>query len=342
MPRKARIDAPGALHHLIVRGIERKAIFKDDADRSNFIERLGYIFTASQTPCYAWALMTNHVHLLVRTGIIPVATLMRRLLTGYAIYFNRRHRRHGHLFQNRYKSILCQEDRYLLELVRYIHLNPLRAGIVRDLAALDSYAHTGHAALMGKIDIDWQACDEILGFFASQETLARKKYRVFVAKGMDQGSRPELVGGGLIRSMGGWRQAKKAAQGMGRIKGDERILGDSDFVLNVLSRCEEKMTRGFELSAKGIDVDALAGYVAGLFNLEPEQIMAKGRYPAVVQARSLLCYWAVRELGVTATDLAKKIGLSQPAVTISVQRGEKFVQAKKLSLESFLERGARD
>jgi putative transposase len=105
MPRKARIDAPGALHHVIVRGIERKAIFKDDADRTNFLERLGDIFTAACTPCYAWALMTNHVHLLVRSGIVPLATLMRRLLTGYAIYFNRRYRRHGQLFQNRYKSM---------------------------------------------------------------------------------------------------------------------------------------------------------------------------------------------------------------------------------------------
>jgi putative transposase len=143
MPRKARIDAPGALHHVIVRGIERKAIFKDDVDRSAFLERIGSIFVPSKTPCFAWALMTNHVHLLIRSAIVPLSTLMRRLLTGYAMAFNRRHRRHGQLFQNRYKSILCQEDAYLLELTRYIHLNPLRAKIVPDLKALDKYAYTG-------------------------------------------------------------------------------------------------------------------------------------------------------------------------------------------------------
>jgi REP element-mobilizing transposase RayT len=120
VPRKARIDAPGALHHIIVRGIEKSKIFKDHADRQSFIERIGDI------PCYAWALMPNHFHLLLKTGLTPNATIMRRLLTGYAVYFNRRHRRRGHLFQNRYKSILCQEYNYLLELVRYIHLNPLR------------------------------------------------------------------------------------------------------------------------------------------------------------------------------------------------------------------------
>ena len=98
MPRKARIDAPGALHHIIIRGIERKAIFKDDTDRENFVERLGKNISETDTGCYAWVFMTNHVHMLLRTGLAPIATVMRRLLTGYAVSFNRRHRRHGHLW----------------------------------------------------------------------------------------------------------------------------------------------------------------------------------------------------------------------------------------------------
>jgi len=125
MPRKARIDASGDLHHIIARGIDRNTIFQDDIDRNNFIGRLAVILEETKTVCYAWALIPNHFHLLLRTGLAPVATVMRRLLTGYAMSYNRRHKRHGHLFQNRYKSILCQEDIYLLELIRYIHLNPL-------------------------------------------------------------------------------------------------------------------------------------------------------------------------------------------------------------------------
>ena len=136
MPRKARIDAPGALHHIVIRGIERKPIFKDSQDYQNFIDRLGNILSESSTPCFAWVLMTNHCHLLLRTGLAPISTVMRRLLTGYAQQFNRRHRRYGHLFQNRYKSFLCEEELYLLELVRYIHLNPIRAGRVKDLKVL--------------------------------------------------------------------------------------------------------------------------------------------------------------------------------------------------------------
>ena len=156
MPRKARIDAPGALHHIIVRGIERKAIFKDNADRANFFERMGRVLSETETGCYAWVLMPNHVHLLLKTGFCPIATVMRRLLTGYAVSFNRRHRRHGQLFQNRYKSFLCEEDVYLKELLRYIHLNPLRAKIVKDLQALKKYQWCGHSALMGKVEADFQ------------------------------------------------------------------------------------------------------------------------------------------------------------------------------------------
>ncbi len=109
MPRQARIDAPGALHHILIRGIEQRDIFKDDKDRADFLERLSKLLQELATPCYEWALMDNHVHLLHRTGASPIATVMRRFLTGYAVSFNRRHRRYGHLFQNRYKSILCKD-----------------------------------------------------------------------------------------------------------------------------------------------------------------------------------------------------------------------------------------
>jgi REP element-mobilizing transposase RayT len=130
MPRKSRIDAPGALHYIIGRGINRQEIFSDKTDYRNFLDRLGEILGETKTSCYSWALISNHFHMLLRTGDAPISTVMRRLLTGYAITYNRRHCRCGHLFQNRYKSILCQEDPYLLELVRYIHLNPLRAKLV--------------------------------------------------------------------------------------------------------------------------------------------------------------------------------------------------------------------
>ena len=150
MPRQARLDAPGTLHHVIIRGIERRAIVADERDRCEFVERLGRLTSELKTAVYAWALLTNHAHLLLRSGPRGLPTFMRRFLTGYAQGYNRRHKRHGHLFQNRYKSIVCEEENYFTELVRYIHPNPLRAKLVRTLEELDTYPWSGHAVVMGQ------------------------------------------------------------------------------------------------------------------------------------------------------------------------------------------------
>ena len=127
MPRKARIDAPGAVYHITIRGIERRPIFHSGSDRADLLQRLGRLLSETQTECFAWALIPKHVHFLLRTSRMPIAALMQRVLKEYAVSF-KKYRRHRNLFQSRYKSILCQEDIYLKELIRYIHLNPLRAG----------------------------------------------------------------------------------------------------------------------------------------------------------------------------------------------------------------------
>jgi REP element-mobilizing transposase RayT len=179
MPRKARIDAPGAVHHVMVRGIERRKIFRDSQDCNNWIERMGAVLEDTATPCFAWALMSNHAHLPLRTGRVALSTVMRRLLTGYAVSFNRRYRRHGQLFQNRYKSILCQEDPYLLELVRYIHLNPLRCDLVKNLSGLDRYPYCGHSAQMGHWERCWQDTDYVLELFSQKKARAREMIHAY-------------------------------------------------------------------------------------------------------------------------------------------------------------------
>jgi putative transposase len=336
MPRKARLDAPGALHHIIVRGIERRKIFRDDSDRDYFLNRLGGVLLDSQTRCFAWSLMSNHFHLLLRTGLIPISNVMRRLLTGYAVSFNLRHRRSGHLFQNRYKSILCQEDAYLLELVRYIHLNPLRAKLVLDLGALDRYRFCGHSVLMGKHQNDWQDADYVLKQFGKRAWQSRKGYREFVRKGIERGRRAELVGGGLVRSLGGWK-AVKALRGVGeRVKGDERVLGDGDFVETVLGASNERLERRAMLQAMGYNFDRLAERVAQVFEMPIGEVLRRGRYVRTVPARSVLCFWANRELGISAVELARRLKIAQPTVTQSVARGEKIVSEKQLRMSSDL------
>jgi putative transposase len=149
------VDAPGALHHIMGRGIERTAVFRTDQDREDFLNRLADLCLDGNLIVYAWSLMPNHFHLLVRTGRQSIPKSMRKLLTGYVVNFNLRHNRHGHLFQNRYKSIICEDDPYLLELTCYIHLNPLRAGMVDELRQLRRYRWSGHSAMMGGVKRGW-------------------------------------------------------------------------------------------------------------------------------------------------------------------------------------------
>ena len=327
MPRLARIDTPGLLQHVIIRGIERRKIFRNRNDYSDFMERLGILIPETQTQCYAWVLMGNHAHFLLRSGPSGIAGLMRRLLTGYVLGFNKRHRRHGQLFQNRYKSIICQEDAYFKELVRYIHLNPVRAKMVPDLAALKRYAYCGHGALSGRKSCDWQNVSYVLGYFGSKDAQARRRYQAYMTSGMAQGRRPELVGGGMVRSAGGWAAVKKLRlRGMDRIKGDQRILGESDFVQQLLKKADERLERAAELRNRKIDLQALARNAAAIYEIAPEEIFIKSRIKRRADARALYCYWAVRELGYSLTELSNQLKISPSGVGYAVRKGEQLAE----------------
>jgi hypothetical protein len=251
---------------------------------------------------------------------------MRRLLTRYAIYFNRRYHRYGHLFQNRYKSILCQEDPYFLELVRYIHLNPLRADIVNSLTSLDKYPYAGHSAVMGRIENDWQDTDYVLGWFGKRAKSARSKYHDFIKEGISMGRRSDLTGGGLVRSAGGWLNLMEMRRSKVFVKGDERILGEGEFVEQMLQEAGEAFEKKSQLKTQGWDIDKLAAYVAGILDMDISKVWSEGKYRSIVRARSLLCYWAVRELGVSMVSLAKRLKITPAAVTQSVARGERLAK----------------
>jgi REP element-mobilizing transposase RayT len=316
----------------MARGIESRPIFQNDYDRNDFINRLAHLIKETETKCFAWALIPNHFHLLLKTGTVPVAKVMLRLLTGYAVTYNLRHRRKGHLFQNRYKSILCQEDTYLLELVRYIHLNPIRANLVPDFKSLDGYAYCGHGTLMGKLKNDWQDAGGVLRLFGKRVSQARRDYKSFLAKGLDQGRRDDLTGGGLVRSVGGWKNAKAMRRARIWQKSDERILGDGDFVEQTLALSQEPLEHKYSLQARGYDLGRVADRVCELLGVRRQEIWAPGRERFRVQARSLLCYWASRELRISQSELSRKLKLSPAAITLCVKRGEKMVQDNRYSL----------
>ena len=333
MPRTARLDAPGVLHHVMIRGIEGRKIFRNNKDRQDFVKRLEDLCPEMQVKCYAWAFMSNHAHFLFRTGTEPLSRLMRRLLTGYVIGFNHRHGRRGQLFQNRYKSIICQEEIYLRELVRYIHLNPIRAGMIKALNELKDFKYCGHGTLMGKIKRDWQDTEYVLGYFGKSKGKARKEYESFVKSGLTQGRKEELTGGGLIRSLGGWAEAREVLKSGVHIMSDERILGDSEFVDAVISQSDEHYERRHRLRRLGYDLDRIAERVSELLGMEPDEVFSKGRQDRKVKARSLLCFWAARELGLPHTILAKRLEMSVANVGFSVERGETIVKEGNYSLE---------
>ncbi len=188
MPRLPRVDFPGAVHHVYGRGIEKRDLFLDDGDRERFVLRLGANLARWRIHCIAWALMPNHFHLLIRCPSGNLASLMRCLLTGYSIYFNKRYSRVGHLFQNRYKSQALTRDGHYRELVRYIHLNPIRAGMVDDLDTLSGHPWTGHRGIVSGSIPDWQDLESIREIFASPQGSWIQAYMEFLQIGLRLGN----------------------------------------------------------------------------------------------------------------------------------------------------------
>ena len=313
MPRQARLDAPGALHHVIGRGIEKTQIFRSRKDREDFLDRLGKLSATGALSIYAWALMDTHFHLLLRTGNQSISQSMRRLLTGYVVNFNRRHKRYGHLFQNRYKSILCEEDPYFLEVVRYIHLNPLRAGKVENVKMLGSYPWAGHSVIMGKQERKWQDVGEVLAHFGGRKRKALAGYEEYVTEGIKTGKRTDLTGGGLVRSLGGWAQVISARRRGEITASDGRILGKGEFVEEVFSEVEEKVKETLRWRREAPSLEILLGQVAREQQVEPEEIRRGSRRRPVVRARRRLCRVA-KELGHSGAAVARYLGVTTSLV----------------------------
>ena len=213
------------------------------------------------------------------------------------------------------------------------HLNPVRAGVVENLKDLNAYPYTGHSAIMKKVKRDWQDTGYVLSCFGQSDSTGRRNYSAFIEAGWKQGRIPELTGGGLIRSLGGWTALKKIRlKGQDRLKGDERILGDSEFVMSVLEEANEKYERRYEIESRGYDLNDVQKRVAEVLGVDGERIYSRGRRREQVEARSLFCYLAVRQLGYSVTDLARRLAMTQPAVGYAVSRGEQIANAKNISM----------
>jgi REP element-mobilizing transposase RayT len=320
MPRRARLDSPGTLHHVIIRGIEKRWIVNDDQDRENFITRMGELSLKTKTVVYAWTLMSNHAHILLRSGPEGLSTYMRRLLSGYAITYNQRHQRYGHLFQNRYKSIVCEEDAYFRELVRYIHLNPLRASIVDTLSKLAKYRWCGHGVILGSFKNTWQDREYVLRWFGEKQGKAKAQYLKFVKQGVELGSRPDLIGGGLVRSLGGWAAVKSIRRRDLKEKGDERILGSGKFVEKLLNEAERKTKYQFttlELIEKAM---AVMDDYCKQHDIQMDLIRSGSRVGKIPKVRAELAIKLVTEIGLSMAETGRQLGLSTSGVAQILRR----------------------
>lgn len=326
MPRQARLDVPGALHHIMVRGINKSSIFKDDHDRTRFLERLGQTVSEGKSTVYAWVLMDNHAHILFKSGRDGISTVMRKLLTWYALYFNRRYRRTGHFFENRYKSILCDEDNYLLALVRYIHLNPLRAGIIKTIKDLDRYLWSGHRAIIGKTDFGWMDTDTLLSQFGDTKRKAIAEYRRFVQEDIGTGRNPALTGGGLIRSQGGWSQVLSVRRKGGKEESDERILGNGDFVHVILKGAEEKELRQLKLLRSGRNIADIMGEECKKGKISLEEVKRGSKRRRASEVRAAIARRSREELGLSGAEIARHLGVNTSSINRAIARAEESTE----------------
>ncbi len=311
MPRQPRIDIPGLLQHVIARGIDRNDIFLNDLDRDDFVERLDMLLDDTKTVCYAWALLDNHFHLLLMPTESSLAVLMRRLLTGYAVSFNLRHKRTGHLFQNRYKSIVCDSDTYLLELIRYINLNPVRAAAVKDFSSLVDYRWCGHRQMLGRGNDHLVVMDEVLSLFSRRQKMARKAYLQFLVDGLQQDA-PTLSCGG--------RQVSQLLDSTltDQYVYDDRFLGGGAFVERLLEL--EQVPEVLKT------IDEIIELVADCYQINRDELRHSNKSRPIANAKAVICYLSIRRIRLPGIEVAKQLGYTPSAVSRAAIRGQKIIE----------------
>lgn len=319
MPRKPRLDIPGYLYHVIARGNERRPIFWGCGDYDDFIRRLRPALAAAGAKCLAWCLMPNHFHLLILRGSGSLSGLMRHLMTGYVVNFNLRHGRCGHLFQNRYKAILCDEDEYLRGLIAYIHLNPRRAGLVSGQAWMSGYRWCGHGAMMGINPPDFLDREYALGYFGEIKKEAVARYLAFLEECYARQKTGEYSGGGLVKSLGGqWNILYPGKTGAKELS-DDRVLGHGSFVETVLKEADQADA---ELPSKAEIVER----VLKEFSVDFNEILSGSRERRVSKARAAYCYLAREKCRLSGREILKELGLSSGGLSRLAARGKSILR----------------
>jgi REP element-mobilizing transposase RayT len=297
MARKPRIEFEGAFYHVITRGNQRQKIFRDKDDFLKYIEILSNYKTRYKYSLYAYILMNNHIHLLAETQEIPLSKILQGINQSYTTYFNRKYKTVGHLFQGRYKAILCDRDEYLVSLVKYIHLNPVRAKMVK---SPDEYQWSSHHSYIKKADgVDIIDTDQVLRMFSEDKQRARKLYRAFMSDGS------------IVRKENIYNTI------------GQRILGSEEFLERVMERYDGELKK--EKREREYTLYEIAKGVEKIYGVRLKQIREKSKSEMITLGRRLLSLVATeygykgKEIGlyirkdpaIVTRDLKEKIQLER-------------------------------
>jgi REP element-mobilizing transposase RayT len=332
MPRKPRLDWPGALHHVWARGIEKRDIFLDDADRSAFVCRVRRVLADTGCRCFAWALMDNHHHFGLESGDVAVSRVLRRINGPYAAEFNRRHDRVGHLFQGRFGSRLIEPGDTLRELIAYIHLNPVGSPLVPDVAALTDYAWTGHRALIGRKDDGIIDVNGVLGLFGGSRADAREVMVRVLDDRLRQRSGERRRG---IDAAGAVSLSRRTQHDLEAL-GVAAILGRSEYVDRVMREADKRAHLRCRLEARGWNLDALMQRACRITCADEADLRSGRRTRPEAQARALVAYAACGYLRVPYAPVARRLGVSRRAVIGCAARGRALLRSLGLALDVLL------
>jgi REP element-mobilizing transposase RayT len=291
MARRPRVHFPGALYHVISRGNQRQKIFRSTSDRARYLELLSRYHKRYGFVLYAYVLMSNHVHLLMEAGTVSLSKVLQGLQQSYTLYFNRKYGLVGHLFQGRYKAILCDRDAYLLELVRYLHLNPVRSRVVTDPA---EYEWSSHQLYLGKrkrddglVQTEW-----VLGQLAQNHTAALKQYRQFILDGYGEGHRGELY----------------------EVK-EQQYLGDDQFVERLNRTIDSEPPELIRISLSEIEE-----VVCRKYEVAPAVLRSRSKERRGSFGRLVVAHLGQELGGLKLNEIAKQYGRDQVTLSLGLKR----------------------
>ena len=309
------MSVPGKIHHIMAHALDGMKLFRDKQDRRVFLNLFAEGLKKTRFRCYGWSLMNNHYHLVVRTNELHLSELMRTLNSRYAKYYNKKYKRRGYLFRDRYRSIVAGDQRYAMELLRYVHLNPIRAKVCRSMKELAVYPWTGHAALMGTMSNEFQHIDPVLRRFGRDLAESRAKYEAFLQRGLEQEEEDEVA-----------RLIGRSNAGVGLH--DEPscwVIGEREFVAEAIRRDTEHAMRLSRLKRAEWTLERLAQHVGEKLGLEAKRLTWRFSRGPYAKARSALAAVGYRQMGVAQTKIADFLGVTPSAVSAMVRRGEELI-----------------